>query len=673
MPNPHRLRRASYGVFGLIAGDCLLPLLALAAPACFYIAIATTEVTPYPSTGLPSPELPGADGPEVVGFETEETGGRTADQSPPAILPTGTSASIFFPMLGVGTGPLVGRGQIPVYEPGVYAFEDYGFEDPGVYSFLKGAELGFKWRDTDLMGWGYTDPAVKPPPYSFEGYFRRVAGDRNGNGGQTRPDGRKMKIFTGIGLHDGEHQRPTSSGQYLGDQSPSWVYTQYGVTKIAFSTDDGRQWQFPLWTDGIDAQGNVVGPTRYLDALERTVRAFAQDYDGDPRLEGVFVGGGIYGEGYPYPWDRDTQLTDHGKPMGQVMVEWGVTPRAWETYISLLNGLYMKYFRQTPVFYSGAAHPRGGPEHTRRVADDAFRQGMHMAAHYLAAEPDTPYFALPGFEGYYERWSWVRDYVQDAVGVPERRRLWAESGETYTDEAKSYWQVLMALDKRADYLGVYREQSRNANLAPSYHFFNEYAGRTSRDTPGVWVAFRKESGELWQPQRDGEYAVTSDTPSGRLTRIITTYSNYGEWLTQLDPEGTTVGLWNVGGKEGKFARRTDVASGKRAFYLNVDDDYAGPATQARFNTSRGGIPARISVTYLDAGLGRFDLLYDDYDSNNALAGRVAKRDTGNWATAVFDVPNAYFGGRMTGGADLRVEAVDEDVVLHMVEVRTGFY
>ncbi len=574
-----------------------------------------------------------------------------------------SSTQVILPLLA----PNPGQG----YNPGIYAFQDFGFEDPNVYPFLKGATFHVKWLSADSNGWDYTNPSATPPLYSIEWLIRQVAGDRNGNGGQTRPDGNKMKVMLNITLHDGEAERVDPIYNKLGDQTPDWVYNKFMVPKIRFDVGLER-FQFPKYTDGIDPDGRIVGRMRYLEAIESMVSNLSV-YDGDPRVEQVWVAGGVWGESAPYPWFKEPQA-------GDAFLQAGVTPAAWETYISQLIAVYRKHFTQTPLYFSPGWHDRAVAEHKRVIADDAVRQGLHIAAHYLSTEPDKPYFALAGWDpaGYLERWSWIRDYVQDAVGIPERRRLYVESGandeilnpDPHIAEAYSYWEALMALDKRADYLGLYSDQSRNPNLAAVYYFFNDYAGKALVDTPGVWIAFRKESPGKWQPQKDGTYTVTVDSPSGLVTRAITIYANYGEWLTQLDPDNTTVPLWNVGGKEGMFARRTDLASGKTAFALLVDDGYMAPSPNARFNTTTAGVPARISVTFLDSGGGTFGVRYDAFNDANKLAGTVAKSDSGAWKTAAFSVPDAFFGGR-SSNADLRIEALTSDVILHMVEIRAG--
>ncbi|MDA8186895.1 MAG: PA14 domain-containing protein [Dehalococcoidales bacterium] len=589
----------------------------------------------------------------------------------------------FTQMLGGEVLSPLARLEVPVaqsaggYQPGVYAYDDYGFEDPSVYTFLNGGTFNRSWRSAQDGKWGYTDPAVTPPFGSFEYYVRRIAGSKDGTGGQTRPDGKKMKMMLAISQHDLTAQHVDQWGNVQGDETPDWVYAQYGVPKIIFTTtSDGKQWQFPKWTDGIDANGNIVGPTTYLSAVERMVQDFAKDYNGDPRIEGIWVGIGGHGEGWPYPWIIDQQMTNYGTQVGQMFIDQGVTPKAWATFVSRTIAIYKKYFTQTQLFYSGAKHPRSDWGTYRAMNDDAVKQGMNLAAHYLSASPESAYFAYPGFSGWFERWSHVRDYVQDAVGIPEPKKLWSESGANgnifnpATSERYSYWEALMALDKRVTYLGLYNVQSQNPNLAPVYNMVDEYAGKTLSNTPGVWVAFRKENPGMYDPQADGTYQITINSPAGSNTRTVTIYANYGEWLTQYNPDGTTVPLWDIGGKEGMFARRTDLASGKDSFYLNVDDGYIGPTVGARFNTSASGQPTRIKITYLDSGTSRFEVRYDAFGNANKLAGTVTKANTGAWKTATFDVNDAYFGGRMLGGSDIRILAVSGDVTLHMVEIRT---
>jgi carbohydrate-binding DOMON domain-containing protein len=61
-------------------------------------------------------------------------------------------------MLVAATLPPLPRLEVPVsqsannYNPGVYIFEDYFFEDPQQYPFIKGSVFDLTWRQIDTSG-----------------------------------------------------------------------------------------------------------------------------------------------------------------------------------------------------------------------------------------------------------------------------------------------------------------------------------------------------------------------------------------------------------------------------------------------------------------------------------------------------------------------------------------
>ena len=86
-------------------------------------------------------------------------------------------------------------------------------------------------------------------------------------------------------------------------------------------------------------------------------------------------------------------------------------------------------------------------------------------------------------------------------------------------------------------------------------------------------------------------------------------------------------------------------------------------------------PVRVTVDYFDAGTGWLRIEYDSPDGsfpgNGAYKAtdRVALTNSQQWRTATFDLPDAYFGDRQNGGADLRISLPDIDFYAARVTVR----
>ena len=113
---------------------------------------------------------------------------------------------------------------------------------------------------------------------------------------------------------------------------------------------------------------------------------------------------------------------------------------------------------------------------------------------------------------------------------------------------------------------------------------------------------------------------------------------------------------------GRFARRTDYASGNRYVRFDVDGGYvyASP-TQVT-----------IRVTYYDTGSDAWELRYDASGDSNKLARRVQKGNSGLWKQEEFYITDAYFGNRQPNSTDFSIDALtDGDEFISFVHVTKG--
>jgi hypothetical protein len=154
--------------------------------------------------------------------------------------------------------------------------------------------------------------------------------------------------------------------------------------------------------------------------------------------------------------------------------------------------------------------------------------------------------------------------------------------------------------------------------------------------------------------------------------------NFQMWLTQINPNGTSQGLWRQGPKTqmyGRFARRFDHASGKDAMYFDIDDRFFGG------QALNAGYPVTFRVVYLDQGTGSFALKYDAVNDPEKTAFTVTKTNSGQWKEKTVTVSDGYLFNRIsvpssvaTGAtADLMLVNTDaEDDTFHMIEVTRDF-
>jgi len=120
---------------------------------------------------------------------------------------------------------------------------------------------------------------------------------------------------------------------------------------------------------------------------------------------------------------------------------------------------------------------------------------------------------------------------------------------------------------------------------------------------------------------------------------------------------------NIGGKEA----RVTVANGTRGrfVYFAVDSAFL-EARRAQ---------VVITVEYFDQGTGSeawFNISYDspgsDVESYYRNTRNIWLTNSGQWKTASFDLPDAYFGGRQNDGADFRISTSDRDLFINTVTV-----
>lgn len=147
--------------------------------------------------------------------------------------------------------------------------------------------------------------------------------------------------------------------------------------------------------------------------------------------------------------------------------------------------------------------------------------------------------------------------------------------------------------------------------------------------------------------------------------------NYGMFMAQFDPNGTSVGCWRVGSKDepyGRFSRAFDHASGKDKMFFDIDDAFF-------FNKPLAAeYPVTVRVIYFDKGTGTWELQYDAIGNATKKAISVKKTDTGKWKDISLELKDANFGNGCPNKTDLMLVNTDsEDDIFHLVEVtrKTG--
>ena len=139
--------------------------------------------------------------------------------------------------------------------------------------------------------------------------------------------------------------------------------------------------------------------------------------------------------------------------------------------------------------------------------------------------------------------------------------------------------------------------------------------------------------------------------------------NYGRFITQIDANKTSVGLWRVGPTNqpyGRYARGFENSSGRNRMYFDLDD---------KFLPTKGRHPITVKIIYLDQGTGKFSFRYDSVSDPDKTAATITKADSGQWVSKSVTIVDGEFANKGPRNSDFSlVSEDDEDDVFHMIEI-----
>jgi hypothetical protein len=138
--------------------------------------------------------------------------------------------------------------------------------------------------------------------------------------------------------------------------------------------------------------------------------------------------------------------------------------------------------------------------------------------------------------------------------------------------------------------------------------------------------------------------------------------NYENFITMIDPRGTSQGRWRVGPVTHPYhqwAREFNAA--RSPMRLQLDATFAGSLS--------GDL--RMYVRYFDEGSGSWRLTYSSVDNPNKTALTVVNTNTNTWKEVVVTVDDYKFTRSGPSGSDLGLEYVSGDnTAFHMIEIQT---
>ena len=412
----------------------------------------------------------------------------------------------------------------------------------------------------------------------------------------------------------------TYSGDFGGLAVPAWYVAG---NPGAFVTCNGTH-KIPMYWNN-----------NYINNYGDFVAALGQQFDGNPNVAWIQIGTGLYGENQPSHDRYDLCLQSAGLDA----ITWANTSFA-------ITDLYLQAFDQTPVLFQFAPVYLGDWQR-KDCSDYAADRDAGLMHDGLVPDREKAYGSNTACNNQSGHWDPI---IKHNSQVPIAFESYLQYLPTATDV---YWAMINALAKHSDYVNVGKcllnvcdqdevvltpLQPRTENF-PIFRFTNQYLGKTISSTPSVWVALR-------------ETELTYCPDAG----------NFSFWLYQDDDAagGRTVPAWNVGPEpEGRYTRRTNLATLDQYMYFDVDDGYIYD----------GANEVDITVRYYDMGVDSWQLDYQAGSNVYKLGGTVVKTDSRQWLTATFHLNDARFTNLQTGGNDFRINAgTTGDEHIHMVDV-----
>ncbi len=539
---------------------------------------------------------------------------------------------------------------------------------------------------------------------------------------------------------DAQNQSITCSISPIGESAPgksmpSWMFgplTSTGGGLVAFS-------------EVADPSRPTVIPASYIYAkytepqfkayFEAAVKAFAYKVRYDPatpesqraRIAFVRVDTGATGDEEPY---ENPSL---------VPAAYYISPEAWDDYRDWVFELYRKEFqdgpgRRIPLLFAAVEPAPGAPNlKWNWIVNNVkggfgTKHGGQLRGHHLtesesnvtvykplAVDSDFKFFSRnemdPTWTKPYFRlnvplnmywaaleqlnvgmsiWDWNGTCMENADGTLQQ--FFDNGNFVFTAELFNKWAAELDPATAGGGFCVFHEglDSSDTKKFPTGSglgkYGNAYLGNTTRYT-AICEAYAAQGAQMDDlngatlgsvAQRDDAPGMIGFNDAGWEIHA----DNYDRFITQLDPDNTSMALWRVGtatsgpdkGKLSptahafdRFARRSDTASGKNTMYFNINDNLL-PSLGQR---------VQINVTYRNDTAGQFLIKYDAIgDTLKTLTVNKTGLGTGNevWVTVSFEVTDWVFGNRQPtntapSGSDLQLVNVGPgDTIYHGIEL-----
>ncbi len=480
----------------------------------------------------------------------------------------------------------------------------------------------------------------------------------------------------------------------VGPDSPEWIYDN-GVPKVI--TTDTRWPCYPFYLDP-DYKRFYYNLIEHFADFLRTQPAYLAD-----RIAFVQVMMGCTGDVGPYkgtPLNPDFLITE-----GQ----WGnFNVRAIEQFKMHFND--GDNGKKIPLLINGnAIHPLDDPVEWEWVNNHidpdigfGIKGSAYMRGHHLTGEKE-----------YIDTWG---KYLQNPPGMQIFSR--GEMDQTHikmpvfsiNKPLAFYWGMLSGLNTSLSVWDITENAIDYAATSPEvqdvFRFFNKYAPQIYPSAASAGYVIFHEGLNSANTTKFPE-SVFGEASQGNVTRYINicsayadrgakmdhpeaaTYGqvwqrdnqtgyndagweieegNYERWITQIDPDETSVGLFRVRGIidenssiYDRFARSFDHAAAKDTMFFKFHDEVflvSDPDT------------LRFKITWLDkTANSSWDFRYDNGDEKLAVAKTFTGAGSGQWKTETIVITDAKMKKGGPRGSDFALVNTDDmDDIFHGIEV-----
>jgi len=268
-----------------------------------------------------------------------------------------------------------------------------------------------------------------------------------------------------------------------------------------------------------------------------------------------------------------------------------------------------------------------------------------------------------------------------------------------------YWTAISTVDRGLDLWEVDYRTVQTGKYDEGFAFANRYSYyKQPQTSPQAFIALRDvldSADTLRFPEEQYGKAVQSN--ADRMKKIESEFSKYGakvgdldaatsltgashlldakamndvgfgliarnfsRFITQIDANQTSVGLWRVGPADqpyGRYARGFEHKSGKDALYFRFHKDFF-----RKDGNPVGSLAFR--VVWLDNTNGSWGFSYDAGKGNFKSAKTFTGQGTGRWREETFTITDAVMNHNGPRGADIAlVNLDDQDKIFHLIEVQ----